>query len=196
MSTVTVIDDLLPAEQHKEILEDIGGPLFFWQYTGGTSTEWLGHDVPQFVRVAENALVPPVSDDEYYTTGLKYRAYVLNEMSEKIAGFNPVRIVRTKFNLLLEHPSSQMHPFHSIHTDVTAQIDEVAKYGIDKYKTILYYINDCDGPTHLFHEDGNVELVHPKANRVVVFDADLRHASSSPIQSDKRLVMNIVVRIE
>ena len=77
-------------------------------------------------------------------------------------------------------------------------------YFFDHY-TVLYYANDSDGDTHIFNEyltlsDGIpvhpdnftlMDRVSPKRGRVIIFNGLIYHSSSSPIDSDERLAINI-----
>lgn len=59
------------------------------------------------------------------------------------------------------------------------------------HTTALYYVNDSDGDTFFFNNDGEVcNRVTPKKGRVVIFDGLTHHASSCPIESSHRLVIN------
>jgi hypothetical protein len=60
-----------------------------------------------------------------------------------------------------------------------------------KHLVMLYYIIDSDGPTFFYNENNEIiKTVEPKQGRAVVFDGLIKHASSSPISSTKRLVIN------
>lgn len=71
----------------------------------------------------------------------------------------------------------------------------------DDHKVFLYYVNDADGPTIFFKEtydnwDGESKLtvdtrVDPKAGRGVMFDGKTYHASSSPMESPYRIIINV-----
>lgn len=61
------------------------------------------------------------------------------------------------------------------------------------YKSIVYYINDSDGPTVIYNKDGT-ELVRceHEQGKLIVFDGDLPHHASKPTK-DIRCVMNFCV---
>lgn len=69
------------------------------------------------------------------------------------------------------------------------------------HKTILFYFNDSDGDTYFYKEfwQENVKpktfilenSITPQKNKAVFFDGYQYHSSSTPINSNWRLVMNI-----
>jgi hypothetical protein len=57
--------------------------------------------------------------------------------------------------------------------------------------TAIYYVNDCDGDTVFFDNNGNItERLTPKKGRLVWWKGRYFHAKSSPIKSINRLVLN------
>ena len=98
-------------------------------------------------------------------------------------------IIRIKANLQLQNKLSCNEKHAAPHKDFD--------FG---HHVFLYYINDCDGDTFLFNELGNgeievVERVSPKKGRLVCFDGTWLHASSVPINSEYRAVLNMNIRI-
>ena len=98
-------------------------------------------------------------------------------------------LYRIKVNGLFQRENKK---YHQPHTDW-----KLNDYGL----TLIYYVNDSDGPTYLFNEfykDNPKELtIHkkilPKKGRIVAFEATRYHASSSPNNTASRFVLNIVV---
>ena len=96
-------------------------------------------------------------------------------------------LLRIKLNL--NFPISNI-TFGKPHIDT---IDPIAN------KTSIYYLNDSDGDTIFFNEspDDFTELTikqkfTPKANTLITFDTNTIHCGCPPVNTLKRIVMNIV----
>ena len=63
----------------------------------------------------------------------------------------------------------------------------------DDFISAIYYVKDSDGDTCLFYPDKTVR-VKPKQGRVLVFPSTLMHASSNPVESLDRMVINMVLK--
>lgn len=58
--------------------------------------------------------------------------------------------------------------------------------------TAIYYVNDSDGDTLFFDRDGTIkERVTPKKGRLVWWKGIYFHAKCSPINTTKRIVLNM-----
>ena len=104
-----------------------------------------------------------------------------------------IAVLKVKFNFL---PRNTDAGHHYPHVDVGPCPGQ-------QIKSLVYYVNASDGDTYFFDQTGPTERtslnvikrVIPQRGRAVLFDSDIFHASSSPIQSDKRIVMNIVFKL-
>lgn len=95
-------------------------------------------------------------------------------------------VVRIKANMILKNGNKGIHYPH-----VDADKDHLV---------FLYYVNDSDGDTIFFNEKYNgskindlsiMTSISPESGKAVVFDGLTYHASSNPINSDFRCVINI-----
>lgn len=95
-------------------------------------------------------------------------------------GLDVLNYRRIKVNQLCKAVNNNSHPPH---------VDDLSENMV----SLIYYVNDADGPTYFFnHEMQCVTKVMPKKNRGVIFPSNVYHASSSPIISNRRLVINYV----
>jgi len=62
----------------------------------------------------------------------------------------------------------------------------------DFHYTMLYYVNDSDGPTSIFDYKGEkvIQEIEPKKGRVLIMTGDTYHSSSSPKNHIQRIVIN------
>mgnify|MGYP001320920785 CR=1 FL=1 len=89
---------------------------------------------------------------------------------------NPTQVLRCKLNL---RPITQQHEQSPYHIDQT-------KY--PKYKIAIYYINTNNGYTIFEHNKQQVESI---ANRILIFDGQLKHAGVSSTDTKRRVVLNL-----
>lgn len=93
-----------------------------------------------------------------------------------------IRILRCKFNFL---PRGTDPTYHYPHIDNSEQ----------GMMTAIYYVNDSDGDTYFFENYLEItNTITPKKGRMVLFDSNKLHSSSSPINSEYRIVMNTVFK--
>jgi len=66
-----------------------------------------------------------------------------------------------------------------------------------EHYTMLYYVNDSDGPTIIYDESANmVDKIEPVKGRVLIFSGDTIHASSSPKEHNCRIAINYNFKID
>lgn len=183
------LENFLTEEQEDTIYDFITNYTFPWSYYSGTvlpsikANDYIitiGINPPQFVRPIDIKSCPYVD----------LLAPILNTL---VNYYNAnLQIMKMKFNLLHKN-SDSMH--HYPHTD----IDEVD----ENIKTAIYYVNNTDGDTYIFNEKAPKQkdevsvykTVTPKKGKMLVFNSNQFHASSSPINNNIRLVLNIVFKV-
>ena len=196
MSNVLIIDDLVPKQLQDKIEKA-------FLSNGEVNCNWFFHpascieennpwaDLLKHRNVVEAPQFCHYMYDEEKGINSEYFNYVaplLNILKQEYTDVN-FDIVRIKANLQLQNKLSCNEKHAAPHKDFN--------FG---HHVFLYYINDCDGDTFLFNELGNgeievVERVSPKKGRLVCFDGKWLHASSVPINSEYRAVLNMNIRI-
>ena len=151
---------------------------------------------PQWVHMLYNSNLEEPVDSPYFEP-------IKNLFWETIKNYYPERI---KINLLSPPITQNRDVFHVPHFDALT----------DKYVSMIYYINDCDGDTYIFDQaleeweddlDPKENLlkyfpekltvhkrVSPKKGRMLIFSSNTFHASSPPFECDHRCVINMVLR--
>jgi len=114
-------------------------------------------------------------------------------MLEKETGLVVDGLVRIKANLLNQHPEFTKDNYHIPHID----------HGSNHCVSMVYYVNESDGDTRLFDhyvEDGpfDMKMIHsntPKKGNALFFQSHRFHASSNPVDSKSRCIINFVFSV-
>jgi hypothetical protein len=185
MSIFEIYDNIVP-EFYQEILKkEIFSPNFPWYYN------------PTNVPANENAVAEPGIDYPDQFT----HPVIWENMSPDREAFNIINpillffqketgttinnIARIKLNLLNQHPYPPTNPAHTDNTNTDV-------------KTLLYYVNDSDGDTVLYNQVWGDDLplteckrITPKQGRLILFNATRWHASTNPVNTKARSIINI-----
>jgi len=188
--TFTLVN-FLTEDQENAIYNLVTDCRFPWSYYEGTilpsdymkTNDYIimqGINPPQFSHFAK-------IEDCFYID-------LISPLLNTLASYynTNLQIMKLKFNLLHKNTDST---HHFAHTDV----DELN----DNIKTAIYYINDSDGDTYIFNEKAPKQkdevtvykTITPEKGKMLVFNSNIFHASSSPIHNNIRLVLNIVFKV-
>jgi len=142
-----------------------------WQLVSLTASERQIHDQTTF------EIIRPILDNFIKSQNIK-----------------DLYLHKIKINTLFQKENYSADYFNCPHQDSTDL----------EFSTLLYYVNDSDGDTVFFssdhdNQDTNVNLkieekVSPKQGSAIVFKSNQYHASSNPINAQRRLVINIVFK--
>ena len=184
---IRVIDNALEYPLFKSIKDIVDHKDFPWylvndidntsKFHKGTQTKQLTHLL--FSNMKDWGNVDGINIASPHTNFIhKLITHILEK--NKIYG----DIVKSKFNLLFPHHVVKNKLEHNVaHIDLE-----------EPHYSITYYLNDSDGDTIFFKDDyTELQRVEPKENRMVISDG-IYHASTNPIKSSFRKVLNIVVR--
>ena len=150
-------------------------------YTDSLVDEYSGEE-SQFMHTVVNNSGNLVSQIAYETCVNDMLGYISKNYD--IPEYQKLR--RIKINLLPK--THNKYKYHTPHVDCTSP-----------HWTLIYYVNDSDGPTYLFNEKYNGlkqklsinQSIEPEEGKFILFDGLYYHASSSPINHDWRSVINV-----
>lgn len=198
-----VIDDVL-TKSHSDELEQICRDHLSYRYSPVTvdknysingvnyspfqdsNTFDRGHFCSMITDHAGNVL-----DRVFYSLALP----IFHKAKDTLPDLQINNLRRMKVNLLLKQDVAPDYHYNIAHHDIA--LENIKHY------SMVYYLNDSDGDTHLFQEFTNDDYpvksltpfasITPKKNRLVIFDSNRMHASSNPKNSAERFVINFVV---
>lgn len=158
-------------------------PWFYSSYTVPEVEKLYHHSLADVYEVRDcwlytHSLLPPEGSD-----------YVHGEAS---LDFQILKAIRS----LGVTPEFETHRLtraqvNCVHKTETAQITPVHRDFDDPGFVYVYYVNDSDGDTILFDEDGNVEAkVTPSAGHLVRMDSLQYHCMVTPVRTERRFVIN------
>jgi antitoxin component YwqK of YwqJK toxin-antitoxin module len=175
-----IIDDEFLSEQRQKEIEKFVTSFEFPWYAQNVIVEKLKNN-----SVIEKGINPlqfvhgVIKDYQRNSSASSFN--IILPILQKLSIFhkNDIQVLRAKFNLL-QNINDSTH--HWPHLDT----------GNEELKICLYYVNDSDGDTYFFDDDGKV--IHQetlKRGKAILFNNTVFHASSSPTKNSTRIVLNI-----
>ena len=176
-----IIENFLTKEQEEKIEQLTIDYNFPWFYTPGTIVDVkLGIEANTVYDKGINPFQFVHSTDLNQCSFIDTITPVLDQLLIEFE--SNIRIIRCKFNFL---PKDNDPSFHYPHID---DPDE-------NVMSAIYYVNDSDGDTFFFNDKLEItKTITPQKGRLVIFPSNMFHSSSSPINNEYRIVMNIVFK--
>jgi hypothetical protein len=170
-----VIDGLFNQEQINTIEKYILKDLEF-KYKKDTVGIPEYKYIKDFEYFESPQLVGKVAEDNKITR--KILDIVTNFLN---IGYTEIR--RIKCNLQFPQLGFNEYKYHPPHIDCDPPVLSML--------SMIYYMNDTDGPTGLFNAECEViEEVEPKRGRILIMSAYQFHASTFPIKTNMRSIIN------
>ena len=194
MSDIIVLDDLVTPTYQDQILSRLTSYQFDWHWNPSNVLVDPGHEYDPRLHLDKNTV------DSYQMTHL----FIHENHPDRRDPFQDLilpmlwtakdrfglsgDIIRCKANLLTNNRNFTEGCYNPAHTDSP-----------DPHFVVVYYVNDSDGDTFIFNEeaeDGDFDLtikqrITPKKGRAVMFNGKYLHASSNPIKTDARIIINM-----
>ena len=162
---IKLFDDALPKEDQNYLEDILLGSDFPYYFRDNTTYEYQ-QDTCQFQH---NFCYFGKENSKYFEEFYgKFKSFI-----EKNSPYK--NVMRMKANLLL---NNKANCFNSVHIDYP-----------EDHINLIYYVNNSDGDTFIF-DDGKIKNIRPKKGRILLFDGKYEHASSNPIESKYRSIIN------
>ena len=202
--TIKIIDDFFnKANEIEEIVKSSEFSWFYVDYTSGMSKypnsnpkvssilkkikyhnkdlkfyDYLhfSHSIYGFV---ENEIKTTLNSDDRYLTLIND---IVSEANIKLdENYTSKNFIRSKINFQTHAYETGYNHINPPHIDMNLN-----------HYVMLYYVNESDGDTLFFDDDGKLlKRVTPKKGRLVYFNGAIYHAGSNPIKYKERIVINI-----
>ena len=161
MKNYTMIDNSLPEEEHKKILEVMSDTGFDWHLADKITIEQKDEDIFFYLCHV------------FYNQTTLHQSNLFELIFPLLKKIDPKALVRAKANLYLNQGLGVKE--HASHTDYPFE-----------HKGALYCLNTCDGYTKI-----GDEKIPSVANRIIFFDPSKPHCSTSCSDTKTRMNINI-----
>ena len=161
MKNYTMIDNFLPEEDYKNILNIITDKGFEWHLADKITLEQKDDDIFFYLCHV------------FYNQTSLLQSKFFELIFPLLKKIDPKALIRAKANLYLNQGIGVRE--HATHTDYPFE-----------HKGALYCLNTCDGYTKI-----GDEKIPSVANRIIFFDASKPHCSTSCSDTKTRMNINI-----
>lgn len=104
--------------------------------------------------------------------------------------YGPITLFRAKVNCTFPDRGRPPYAPQEPHTDLKYEDGRNIPHMV-----CLYYINDSDGPTYFYTPERMIShRIEPKKGTAIVFDGNVVHAGSNPVENPFRFAFNINFR--
>lgn len=188
MKNIEIFDNFIP-ENNQMIVGGVLRDLYFPWYYNTTTIKYTENSLDfnkKYLKWWQRKF--PINNNKpqfthtFYKNGeikSNYFEIIKNSFFDYIPEFQTHNLDRIKANLTYPYRDRSILMPHR---------DLDGKDGV----IYLYYVEDSDGPTIVFDENGKMQKIHPKQGRVLKMSALTYHSSNVPNKYEKRVVINIV----
>ena len=153
-----IIDNFLNKEDFLNLKKFLTDDDTPWYYRNHSVNT---EDCPYFTHCFFN-------NNFIFSNGFDFVRPILNKL-------NYSALIQVRANLLLKQEKPKAQGWH---TD----------YSYNNFKTSIFYINECNGPTIIKNKKNKIL---PKENKILIFDGNTEHSVISQTDTKTRIVLNI-----
>ena len=179
---IKIFDNFLTKSYHEEILELMSGFNFPWYYNDNISFKKGNNNLNEYGFSHMFWTQETGQRNSTQTWFLKSALLQMLDVTECNS------IVRSRADMTTYAGKEFIHEPH-----IDLDFPHIAS---------IYYVNDSDGDTIFYNQKANninqvnnldlqeYKRVTPKANRLVIFEGNIVHTGSSPVNFKKRILIN------
>lgn len=191
------IENFLPKSYQDDIEKSLSTDFFPWYWNKSTVADNFFYGSNKNILESNQFTHTIIANDgrqpSFLFADIKPMVYFL----EKNINVKVAKIDRIKVNLLQPVVGGNTQSHNPPHWDADYEIQP-------NTLSMVYYVNDSDGDTVIFNkklpdQPENLEVLHrskPKKGKCIVFPSNRWHASSNPINNDRRIIINFVLELE
>ena len=196
---IKVIDNYLP----KEYINNIEKLFLKPEINNSSEIAWFYND---YTASKDKDYIDRIKNNKHFFDSFQF-THIFYNMGEKNSSYfdkivriledtkvNWESIERAKANLTTPLPNSKPGDITVPHQDIRPNDNY---YKNKKFISIIYYVHDTDGDTVFYDNECKkiIKKVSPKKGRAVIFDSLIFHSYKRPVKSDKRVVINFIVKL-
>lgn len=164
-----------------------------WEFGHSSSGVGDNYDKTDPMIMDSVQFIHPIVENNETVSNIYNLVFPITLFLEKELGKSVKNMLRVKANCLVRDGTEEK--YNAPHVDSTE---------IGNFWSLIYYINDSDGDTFIFDKffpDSHIGLkpvsrFTPKRGSAVLLPSNQYHASSNPIASKRRMVINHIFEIE
>jgi hypothetical protein len=190
-----IIDNFLPIDQFQQLADVVLSEKFPWFYSQHVSLAPEDNIVKDPLAVETDGFNHVIYDKPYDVTSFTYELFMPFFKKLATLNFTEKHLIRARCSMKHPRVNYSADNYNLPHVDY-----------FRPHETLIYYFNDCDGDTRIFDQlfvpvPGTSGIgydkfttrtrINPKANRLVWFNGLQYHTASNPINSSRRVILNI-----
>ena len=186
-----IIDNFLPANEFDRMHRAVLSEEFPWFYSETVSILPEENHVVDPMAIETDGLHHIIYDREANVESFTYKWLdVFMTRLEDELGYTREHLIRARLSQKTPRVGFTSENYNIPHVDYPRPHD-----------VLIFYLNDSDGDTWFFNQRFTVldrpvlftteQRVSPKANRLLAFNGLRYHTASNPINTNRRVILNI-----
>ena len=191
-----IIDNFLPERNFADLQKIILSEKFPWFYIEHASLAPEDNNIKDPMSMETSGFYHSIYEREWDVKSFTYEYfYSFFKMLEDNFGIREQSIIRARLSMKTPKVGYTKDNYNLPHVDYYVPHD-----------TLIFYLNNSDGNTRIFDQKYNMtgsntgfgydtftirDQVAPVANRLLWIDGLQYHTASNPIESNRRVILNI-----